>query len=176
MQQLFDPCYPIYLNDFSLMLQVINLIKPIAAVKKLSLSLMLAPDVPVFAVGDEKRLMQTILNIAGNAVKFTKEGYISVMACVARPDALLDPRAPEFYPVSSDDHFYLRVQVDSFNRTHLLYISRLSRFTVINIWALYLDSSVDIDIKHLIKPYAMFPFFFLKKKTIAICFICCMIS
>eukprot|EP00268_Persea_americana_P020508 TRINITY_DN2067_c1_g3_i2.p1 TRINITY_DN2067_c1_g3~~TRINITY_DN2067_c1_g3_i2.p1 ORF type:complete len:590 (-),score=95.50 TRINITY_DN2067_c1_g3_i2:392-2161(-) len=91
--------------------EVINLIKPIAAVKKLSLSLMLASDVPVFAIGDEKRLMQTILNIAGNAVKFTKEGYVSVTACVVKPDALGDPRAPDFYPVLSDDHFYLRVQV-----------------------------------------------------------------
>lgn len=141
----FDPCYPTNLNVFSLMLQVINLIKPIASVKKLSLSLMLAPEVPVFAVGDEKRFMQTILNIAGNAVKFTKEGYISVMACVARPEALMDPRAPEFYPVLSDGHFYLRVQVDTFSRTHLLYISRLSRFTVINIWALYPNSSIYID-------------------------------
>ncbi|KAJ8636353.1 hypothetical protein MRB53_010620 [Persea americana] len=92
--------------------EVINLIKPIAAVKKLSLSLMLASDVPVFAIGDEKRLMQTILNVAGNAVKFTKEGYVSVTACVVKPDALGDPRAPDFYPVLSDDHFYLRVQVD----------------------------------------------------------------
>ncbi|XXG80563.1 hypothetical protein AAC387_Pa09g1399 [Persea americana] len=114
LSRLEDGSFELDIGTFNLHVvfrEVINLIKPIAAVKKLSLSLMLAPDVPVFAVGDEKRLMQTILNIAGNAVKFTKEGYISVMACVARPDALLDPRAPEFYPVSSDDHFYLRVQV-----------------------------------------------------------------
>ncbi|XP_058083326.1 probable ethylene response sensor 1 isoform X2 [Magnolia sinica] len=91
--------------------EVINLIKPIAYVKKLSVKLMLAPDVPVFAVGDEKCLMQTILHITGNAVKFTREGYVSVTGCVAKPESLRDMRAPEFYPVSSDDHFYLRVQV-----------------------------------------------------------------
>ncbi|XP_068652494.1 probable ethylene response sensor 1 [Aristolochia californica] len=91
--------------------EVMNLIKPIAAVKKLSIQLMLAPDLPVVVVGDEKRFMQTILNVAGNAVKFTKEGYVTVTAYVAKPEMLRDSRAPEFYPVSCDGYFYLRVQV-----------------------------------------------------------------
>lgn len=91
--------------------EVINLIKPIASVKKLSMSLVLAPDLPVCAVGDEKRLMQTILNLAGNAVKFTKEGYVSLIASVAKPGSLRDWHPPDFYPLSSDGHFYLRVQV-----------------------------------------------------------------
>lgn len=91
--------------------QVLNLIKPIAAIKKLSLSLMLGSDVPLFVVGDEKRLKQTILNVAGNAVKFTKEGHVSIMACLEEPESPRDPHAPEFYPVPSDGHFYLRVQV-----------------------------------------------------------------
>lgn len=90
------------------------MIKPIATVKKLSMTLILAPDVPVCAVGDENRLMQTILNVAGNAVKFTKEGYISVIASVAKPESSRDWRPPEFYPASSDGHFYLRVQVSAF--------------------------------------------------------------
>ncbi|ONK78701.1 uncharacterized protein A4U43_C02F21530 [Asparagus officinalis] len=91
--------------------EVVNLIKPIAAVKKLSVGVSLAPDLPLCATGDEKRLMQTILNVAGNAVKFTKEGYITITATVSRPDSLRDPTFQEFYPVSSDGHFYLRVQV-----------------------------------------------------------------
>ncbi|TYH96019.1 hypothetical protein ES332_A12G149100v1 [Gossypium tomentosum] len=91
--------------------EVINLIKPIASIKKLSMTMILAPDLPMYAVGDEKRLMQTILNIVGNAVKFTKEGYVSIIASVAKPESLRDWRPPEFYPVSSQGHFYLRVQV-----------------------------------------------------------------
>uniref|UniRef100_A0A1D1XNP7 histidine kinase n=2 Tax=Anthurium amnicola TaxID=1678845 RepID=A0A1D1XNP7_9ARAE len=55
--------------------------------------------------------MQTLLNVAGNAVKFTKEGYVSVTASVAKSDLLKDACGPEFCPVSSDGHFYLRVQV-----------------------------------------------------------------
>lgn len=91
--------------------EVVNLIKPIASLKKLSMTLIMAPDLPVCAVADEKRLVQTILNVVGNAVKFTKEGYVSIIASVAKPDSLRDWRPPEFYPMSSDGHFYLRVQV-----------------------------------------------------------------
>ncbi|XP_077216730.1 ethylene receptor-like [Tasmannia lanceolata] len=89
--------------------EVVNLIKPIASVKKLLVSLCLAPDLPVNAIGDEKCLMQTILNVAGNAVKFSKEGSISITASIAKLESLR--RAPDFYPVLSDEQFYLRVQV-----------------------------------------------------------------
>lgn len=88
-----------------------DLIKPIASLKKLSMTYFMAPDLPTYAAGDEKRLIQIILNVIGNAVKFTKEGYVSVIATVAKPDSIRDWRPPEFYPVSSDGHFYLRVQV-----------------------------------------------------------------
>lgn len=92
--------------------EVIKLIKPVASCKKLSMTLIMAPELPTYAVGDEKRLMQTILNIVGNAVKFTKEGYVSIIASVAKPESLSDWRPPEFYPVLTDGHFYLRVQVN----------------------------------------------------------------
>lgn len=90
------------------------MIKPVASVKKLSLTLHLAPDLPVYAIGDEKRLMQTILNVVGNAVKFSKEGSISITAFVAKVESFRDARFPDFIPVPSDNHFYLRVQVCSF--------------------------------------------------------------
>ncbi|KAJ6686643.1 TWO-COMPONENT SENSOR HISTIDINE KINASE [Salix purpurea] len=90
---------------------VVGLIKPIASVKKLSMSLIMAPDLPACAVGDQKRLTQTILNVVGNAVKFTKEGYVSIVVSVAKPDSLRDWQPPEFYPMTSDGHFYLRMQV-----------------------------------------------------------------
>ncbi|XP_057534505.1 ethylene receptor-like isoform X2 [Amaranthus tricolor] len=98
-------------NLHSMFREVLNLIKPIASVKKLLITSSLAPDVPEFAVGDEKRLMQVLLNIIGNAVKFTKEGSVSITAAVAKIESLRNPRTPDFVPVITDDHFYLQVQV-----------------------------------------------------------------
>lgn len=82
-----------------------------ASVKKLHIVLNLAEDLPEYAVGDEKRLMQIILNVVGNGVKFSKEGSISITAFVAKAEYLRDARTPEFFPVPGDTNFYLRVQV-----------------------------------------------------------------
>lgn len=90
---------------------MVNLIKPVAALKRLSVVVHLAPELPTCAIGDKKRLMQIILNVAGNSIKFTKEGHISITASIARPDSLMDPYAPDFRPVLSDGSFYLAVQV-----------------------------------------------------------------
>ncbi|GMN19389.1 hypothetical protein TIFTF001_042870 [Ficus carica] len=48
-------------NIHSVFREVLNLIKPIASVKKLTVTLNIASDLSVYAVGDEKRLMQTIM-------------------------------------------------------------------------------------------------------------------
>lgn len=96
-------------------LQGMNLIKPVASVKKLSMTLNLAMDLPVHAVGDEKRLLQTILNIVGNAIKFTKEGYVSIEASFAKPEYSRYLGTREFCMLPSEHHFYLLVQVGCLN-------------------------------------------------------------
>lgn len=104
-----------YLINLNFCLQVLNLIKPVASVKKLTVTLNIASDLSVYAVGDEKRLLQTILNVSGNAVKFTKEGTISMSAFVVKPESLREYRTAEFFPQPSDNHFYLCVQVCFFS-------------------------------------------------------------
>ncbi|XP_073279711.1 ethylene receptor 1-like [Primulina huaijiensis] len=114
LSRLEDGSLQLELGSFSLhalFREVLNLIKPVASVKKLYVTLNLSPDMPECAVGDEKRLMQVLLNVICNAVKFSKVGGVSISAFVAKPDELRNPRSPDFFSIPSDKHFYLQVQV-----------------------------------------------------------------
>jgi len=63
----------------------IRLIQPAAAQKGLNLCFEVAPDLPMFVAVDGLRLRQILLNLLGNAVKFTEHGRIAFSARVAKP-------------------------------------------------------------------------------------------
>ena len=59
--------------------EVINVISPKASEKGLELIVSHLEDIDFKLIGDELRLRQVIINLANNAIKFTKEGYIEIL-------------------------------------------------------------------------------------------------
>ncbi|MCZ8521935.1 MULTISPECIES: PAS domain S-box protein [Paenibacillus] len=64
----------------AVMESVIELFSPRAAERGITLSFRLDEDVPAVVLGDEGMLRQILVNLVGNALKFTEEGSVEVSA------------------------------------------------------------------------------------------------
>ncbi|KAG9459500.1 hypothetical protein H6P81_004008 [Aristolochia fimbriata] len=99
-------------NLHSLFQEILDSVKPVAAIKKLSLSYLLEADVPDVVIGDAKRIRQVILNVVSNAIKFTTNGGVSISVSTARPDVIADLPDPISYPSWNDQSYLLQLKVE----------------------------------------------------------------
>ena len=77
----------VYLQEFDLIQMVNNVIdlqRPITDMKKLQLTFNCQPDVPQIIICDEHRISRILINLIGNAVKFTHQGFIKVGLAMSR--------------------------------------------------------------------------------------------
>ena len=88
--------------------------EPLAAEKKLALKVTMPPDLPL-AKGDPRRVTQVLLNLVGNAIKFTEAGEVrvEVTASGAKFTAAVADTGPGISPADQGRIFEEFQQVDS---------------------------------------------------------------
>ena len=87
--------------------EVAELLAPRARAKGLDLAVLVDPRAPEEIVGDPARVRQILLNLAGNAVKFTEAGGVGVRlaCCEGELRFVVEDTGPGFDPVETERLF-----------------------------------------------------------------------
>jgi PAS domain S-box-containing protein len=75
-------------SPIGLLTDVVNLLRPSATNKALALRTHIEPTVPETIYGDPTRIKQILINLIGNAIKFTQCGSVSIQVSNPGPDSL----------------------------------------------------------------------------------------
>ncbi len=69
---------PINFDLSATIMEVTDLLALKTQEKNIELLVQFAPDLPRYVVGDPMRVRQILMNLAGNSIKFTEEGYVLI--------------------------------------------------------------------------------------------------
>lgn len=95
------------MNVFSVLESVIQILKYKAEEKGLILSYEIAENVPVLVMGDPTRLNQILINLIGNAIKFTEKGSVAVSLKVEKNQLLFQIKDTGIgIPTNRQEHIF----------------------------------------------------------------------